>query len=157
MDNRRYIMLNGKRKKTRLYNIWSLMRHRCRNKDDPSYGGRGISVCSTWNNFETFWKWAKSNGYRGNLSIDRVKNDQGYNPGNCRWADKWTQNQNRDIVNLITFKGEEKTIGAWAKIIGLSYKGLYRRLLISEWGVEYSLTAPRYSPAPPWAKKSRTA
>ena len=60
------------------------------------YGGRGIDVCEEWkNDFTAFYDWAMANGYKENLSIDRIDNDKGYSPQNCRWADAITQNKNR--------------------------------------------------------------
>lgn len=88
---------------TRLHNIWKMMLARCENPSDGSYanyGGRGISVSSGWHDFATFRKWALANGYRDDLSIDRVDNNKGYYPQNCRWANATTQSRNRRFVAL---------------------------------------------------------
>lgn len=88
---------------TRLYQIWKLMRARCSRPDASGYkyyGGRGISVCSEWHDFQTFYAWAQANGYDDHLSIDRIDNDQGYSPKNCRWANAKTQSRNRRFCRL---------------------------------------------------------
>ena len=74
---------------TRLYGIWYSMKHRCNNKKDPSYryyGGRGIAVCDEWqNDFFSFQNWAHANGYRDDLTVDRIDSEKGYEPSNCRF------------------------------------------------------------------------
>ena len=85
--------------KTRLYHTWYGMRYRCNStnsKDFPNYGGRGITICDEWrNDFAAFRDWAMSNGYRDDLTIDRIDNDKGYSPDNCRWATIAEQNRNK--------------------------------------------------------------
>lgn len=73
---------------SRLHRIWKNMRERCSNPTSDKwgrYGGRGISVDPDWENFRVFQDWALGNGYADGLTIDRVNNDRGYEPGNCRW------------------------------------------------------------------------
>lgn len=86
-------------KHTRLYRIWQGMLRRCDNpkrKDFKDYGGRGITVCEEWKKcFTAFRDWSLSNGYRDDLTIDRVNNNEMYSPENCRWVDMETQNKNK--------------------------------------------------------------
>ena len=86
-------------KGTRLYRIWKGMRSRCLNPNATSfenYGGRGITVCEEWRqSFEAFQQWSLGNGYADELTIDRINNDGGYEPGNCRWATWSVQLKNR--------------------------------------------------------------
>lgn len=77
---------------TRIYSVWRGMRRRCNNPNAPKYrfyGGLGIKVCEDWNKpyggFENFYKWAMENGYRDDLTIDRIDSLKDYCPQNCRW------------------------------------------------------------------------
>ena len=84
---------------TRIWDHWMNMKSRCYCKTNPafrSYGGRGITVCEEWqNDFQSFYDWAMANGYQDNLFINRIDNDKGYSPDNCRWATQKQQIKNR--------------------------------------------------------------
>ena len=89
--------IHGMREK-RIYHCWRAMRSRCENPNHEAferYGGRGIAVCKSWRTAAIFFKWALKNGYQDNLSIDRIDNDKGYSPGNCRWSTAMEQRHNR--------------------------------------------------------------
>lgn len=84
------------RTRTPEYRAWSQLIQRCTNPKNPrysTYGARGISVCKRWLQFAHF---LEDMGARpaADLSIDRVDNDRGYEPGNCRWATRSQQAQN---------------------------------------------------------------
>jgi hypothetical protein len=77
------------------------MRQRCSDpncKSYPRYGGRGITICKEWEYFLVFEEWSILNGFLVHLSIDRINNNLGYSPDNCRWATKSTQAHNRETL-----------------------------------------------------------
>ena len=85
---------------TRTYKSWNSARQRCQNPNNPSYqryGGRGITFCERWNDFNAF---LSDMGERPKgKTLDRINNDLGYSPNNCRWADLITQNRhNREYI-----------------------------------------------------------
>lgn len=115
---------------SRLYRIWKSMRQRCyslNNKDYKDYGGRGISVCKEWSEFTVFYEWAMENGYREDLSIDRIDNNGNYCPENCRWATASQQQKNKRCKRL-SYNGETHSIDEWAAIIGISNSGIRYRI-----------------------------
>lgn len=115
--------------KSRIYRIWKGMISRCCCETDgnyKNYGGRGIAVCEEWlHNFQAFYDWSTQNGYADNLTIDRIDNDKGYYPYNCRWITFKKQQNNRRNNHNITFNGETHTLSEWSEITGVSYQHFY--------------------------------
>ena len=116
---------------TRIHQIWLEMKGRCNNKNNARYsryGGRGIKVCDEWeHDFVSFYNWALSNGYRDELTIDRINNDLGYTPDNCRWVDNKTQARNRSSNVNITIGNSCRTLTEWCEIFDLDYKCVIAR------------------------------
>lgn len=107
------------------YNCWHSMLSRCRNPKDRAwhnYGGRGITVCERWLEFENFYA---DMGPRPSPehSIDRINNNGNYEPGNCRWATRQEQNVNRRTTHM----HEGKTIKEWAAELNTPYRTVLAR------------------------------
>ncbi len=118
--------------KIRIKKIYNHMKGRCYCKTDhkyKNYGARGIKICDEWlENFDNFYKWALENGYKDNLTIDRINNNGNYEPSNCRWATPEQQANNRTTSHYYTYKGVTKTIAEWSKETGIKWETLYWRI-----------------------------
>jgi hypothetical protein len=131
-------------KRSRIYRIWLGMRSRCNNLKNEryiDYGGRGIKVCPEWDNYLIFKEWALSHGYSDNLSIDRIDNDKGYSPDNCRWATAKEQMRNVRYNVFFEYNGEKLILEDWAKKTGIGRGTLFHRLK-SGMSIEKALTTP---------------
>lgn len=130
----------------RIHDIWRAIIDRCCNKKNKNYfnyGGRGITICEEWkNDFLNFYNWAIVNGYRDDLTIDRINVNGNYEPDNCRWADTDTQANNKRTNCYIEYEGETNTISEWAKKYNMKYGTLRTRLKVYKWSVEKALTTP---------------
>lgn len=130
--------------RTRLYDIWSHMKSRCSRPYDPrykDYGGRGISVCEEWQMYGSFQKWAIENGYKDDLTIERIDNDKNYCPENCTWIPKSDQAKNRRINVMYTENGVTRNMREWAKIKGINY-GTVQCRRKRGWTLEKALNTP---------------
>ena len=115
---------------TRLYRIWKSMRTRCRNPNSKAYkqyGGRGVTICSEWDDFILFRNWALSNGYQENLTIDRIDVNGNYCPENCRWATWGEQGVNKRTSVIITIGGVSRPLKEWSILSGINYGTLKDR------------------------------
>ena len=122
---------------TRIYDVWSKIKGRCYNTNDPrysSYGGRGIVMCDEWrDNPVAFIEWAYENGYDdnakyGETTIDRIDNNKGYSPENCRIANQIVQNNNRRTNRRITYNGKTHTVSEWSRIINIGQSVIHNGL-----------------------------
>lgn len=108
---------------------WMAMIARCGNPNHAEYhhyGGRGIRVCERWENFENFWA---DMGERPSPehSLDRIDNNKGYSPENCRWSTLSTQSNNRRTNHMIAVGGQLMTVGQAASMLGLPWTTTLRR------------------------------
>lgn len=112
-----------------LYSRWKGMKARCNQKGDKdyhNYGARGIKVCDEWgHDFMAFVEWAYANGYEKGLTIERIDNDKGYSPENCRWISRGDQNKNKRNVKLY----DGKTLPDICKENGVEQSTVISRLL----------------------------
>lgn len=112
------------------HKVWGSMRERCNNPNNPAYkyyGGKGVSVCSRWNDFTLF---LGDMGRRPSKqhSIDRRDSEQGYCPDNCHWATPVQQSANRACCNSVVFEGDIYTHSALARKLQIPRSTLVGRL-----------------------------
>lgn len=131
--------------KTRLHKIWHSMYCRCyysSTNQYKNYGGKGIKVCEEWKHsegFVNFYKWAISNGYSEELTLDRIDNEKDYCPENCRWATPKSQSNHKTNNIYYTYKGKTQTSKQWCDEFGISQTTLKDRLKRG-WTLEEALT-----------------
>lgn len=127
---------------TPLYQRYCAIKQRCYNPKNHSYkryGGRGITMCDEWEkSYESFKRWAYNNGYDPNkrgldCSIDRIDNDKGYSPDNCRFANAQEQSLNRSDTNIFEYGGQLYSALSFAKAFGISNTAFVNRRLNHEW------------------------
>lgn len=119
----------------RLAIIHSNMVQRCTNPNSnmyPYYGGRGISICPEWRKQKNFETWALENGYCPGLTIDRIDNDKGYSPDNCRWVTYKVNCNNRSSSHKVTAFGQTHSLREWSEILNISYNTLKKRVIAGE-------------------------
>ena len=129
---------------SKLYYVWSTMRKRCNNPNDHNYnryGGRGITVCNEWNNYQSFRDWAMSHGYKEGLEIERNDNNGNYCPENCRWATHQEQCCNRSSNVRIEYQGSIFSAQEFSQLTGLTYETILARVR-NGWSSEEIFNTP---------------
>lgn len=129
--------------KSRIYSIWHNMLRRCNNKNRPSfkmYGGRGITVCNSWLNFDNFYN-DMYDGYMSNLTLERIDNNEGYCKINCKWATVKEQSNNRRNNILVTINGVQRTLTEYVNLFDCNFGTVYSRLKRG-WGYEDAIMKP---------------
>lgn len=128
---------------TLTYARWKSMMQRCHDKDHVGYaryGGAGVTVCERWHDFASFLTdMGECPGK--SMTLDRIRNALGYEPGNCRWATKAEQSRNRSRCILLTHNGITQNITDWALALGMRPQTLTERLRLG-WAPERALTQP---------------
>lgn len=133
--------------KEKLYKKLVAIKGRCKNQKDKNYyryGGRGITLCEEWDGehgFENFYKWAIEHGYRDELTIDRIDNNKGYFPENCRWVTQQVQMNNQSGNRFVTIDGETHSLTEWSRIKGINI-GTVRDRLKRGWSEYDALMKP---------------
>lgn len=137
-----YWSADGKR--SRLSRIWSGMKERCFNEKCAafrSYGGAGITMCEEWLEYRSFHDWATMNGFNDGMTIDRIDNDKGYSPSNCRIATRRQQSRNRRNIVMLTHDGITKPMFQWAEELGLNKGSMASRRRMG-WSDSEIITTP---------------
>jgi hypothetical protein len=113
------------------YRAWENMIARCTNSKSNKYhryGARGIRVCDRWlSSFETFNEDVGSPPTTDH-SIDRIDNDKGYAPDNCRWATATEQANNTSTNRRVRLYGKTKTVADWCRLFNLTHQSVCFRL-----------------------------
>jgi hypothetical protein len=143
---------HGQANKTPEYQAWQTMIQRCTNPNIisfPDYGGRGIKVCPRWR--KSFINFFTDMGPKPlpprQWSLDRIDNDKGYHPGNCRWARAEVQNNNTRITTAVSAFGETHTVTEWATLKAVPPSRIKQRLRAG-WAPEAALSEPPSRSAP---------
>lgn len=129
-----------------IYKRWRAMITRCNNASQvgfKSYGGRGITVCDRWLNFNNFYKDMGEPPFPG-ATLDRIDNNANYEPTNCKWSTRVEQGSNKRNNRMITFQGETRTLSEWARKTNLPMKTLWCRIFQRSWSVERALSEPLF-------------
>ena len=119
--------------------MWGRVRAKEGDKDFARYGGRGIACCDRWKSFEAFYEdmGPRPPGH----SIDRIDNDLGYSPENCRWTTAKRQARNRVSSRIVSAFGESLPLADWAERFGVQYQMLWARIFVLNWSPEEALTS----------------
>lgn len=126
------------------YKVWHAMHKRCTDpkySNYPNYGGRGITVCERWATFTAFLEdmGEKPDG----TLIDRIDNEKGYSPDNCRWVTPAESIRNRRITDFHTYQGKTLCLTDWAREFGMSKQKLAKRLALG-WSFAEAATLSHY-------------
>ena len=140
---------------TRLYRVWSSMRDRCNNPNNDhyhNYGGRGITICPEWDDFDVFHDWAMESGYnctlkKGDCTIDRIDVNGNYEPENCRWVDMKVQANNKRprAKKMIEIDGRSMSKEEWCKEYGFTVPAISYRMKKYELSFEEALKLPKHT------------
>lgn len=126
------------------YKVWRSMIDRCRNPRNnasKNYGGRGIDVCARW--AESFEAFISDMGPRPSArhTVERIDNDLGYGPSNCRWATRFEQSRNMRSNIFLTIDGERMILTDACRKVGLKRATVESRIR-EGWSAEEAISCP---------------
>lgn len=156
VKGKKYCKIGDNKLKKQIYKVLSCMISRCylpSHKEYPKYGGRGIKICDEWigeKGLDNFYEWAINNGFDGKknekgyniLTIDRIDNDKGYSPDNCRWVDRFEQAKNKTTSIWVEYNGEKDTLINFCRKLNLDYHAVFLRIYRRKWSIEKALSTP---------------
>ena len=96
------------------------------------------------NNFSAFKQWSLQNGYTNKLTIDRINSNGNYEPSNCRWVSRKTQQNNTRRTHLFTINGDTHSIAEWCRIYSMEYETVRHRVINKNWDILTALTTPSH-------------
>lgn len=132
---------------TRIKSIWSGMRRRCLDKNNPSYpeyGGRGITVCERWQASLISFHQDMGHPPSEKHSLERVDNNGPYSPDNCIWILQKQQCRNTRRNRVITLNGESLPVSAWAEKLGMRANTICQRFQAGRTPEEILDPTPRH-------------
>ena len=126
------------------FGVWRSMKQRFMDPNHPAYynyGGRGITVCQEWaESFERFWE-DMGPTYQKGLELDRINNEEGYYPGNCRWVSRKINSRNKRDSRLVDSPFGRITVAELSEKTGIGVTTLLYRLDHS-WPIELLCIPP---------------
>lgn len=128
--------------KTPIFGTWNNMLNRCKpgHAQAKDYFLRGISVCERWLEFESFYE--DMGECPPGMTLDRINNDLGYSPDNCRWASRVEQCNNSRKNHYVEYRGVTKSLAEWSRELGMPYSMIKKRLKRG-WDVERAFSQQR--------------
>lgn len=133
-------MATPRNHQNKLYQVWCQIKGRCLNPSNQAYknyGGRGVTLCERWLEFDNFL--ADMGERPTGMTLERVDNNKGYSPDNCRWASRAEQNRNTRKNRLFTIDGQTKIFAEWIRESGLKPSTVSQRFYVYKWPLERAL------------------
>ena len=132
-----------------LWYRWNGIKSRCLRENTDrynEYGGRGIKMCQEWiDSFDNFADWALANGYREDLTIERVDVNGDYCPENCKWIPRKEQSFNKRDTIWVTYKGKRIQLRKLCIEKGLRYDAIHNRIMVLGWDTERAIDEPMHT------------
>ena len=133
----------------RLWHIWNGIKKRCLFENDAryhQYGGRGIKMDMSWaESFDYFADWALANGYRDDLTIERIDVNGDYCPDNCTWITIRDQANNKRDTIWVDYHGRRVQLIKICNEKGLKYDAIHNRITVMGWDAEKAIDTPLHT------------